>query len=241
MSRQETLFPPAVTYMSRPYKLLEPAANTRTSSCASISSGAWQKASWCIRMWITNTCLNIPKLYYTKVTKATTITISVFLTALNISVAMHLFLSLSFLTQPVKAAGRHPNRRAALWLRPAVHIEYRSCINKTDPTWNCVDAHELHQQGCGYLPETRRARRRCWSPSGSWRFLRRGSSPAHWTEDQGRLEMKSDRTAFFLCVQGFWFVGSNIIIKDVNVLRSHSHTNKFTKSTLLPLTLIYVQ
>lgn len=58
----------------------------------------------------------------------------------------------------------------------------------------------------GYLPETRRARRRCWSLSESWWFWMHGSSPARWTEDLGRLEMWKTNSSTFLYII-FWFVG----------------------------------
>lgn len=54
----------------------------------------------------------------------------------------------------------------------------------------------------GSSPETHRARRRCWSPSESWWFWKRGSSLPHWTEDQGKLE-KTHRFLKMMSIERF--------------------------------------
>lgn len=55
----------------------------------------------------------------------------------------------------------------------------------------------------GYLPATRRAGRRCWSLSESWWLWKYGFSPAHWREDQGRLEIQKNRVTL-ICLKRCW-------------------------------------
>lgn len=76
-----------------------------------------------------------------------------------------------------------------------------------------VTYERVHVAGC--LPETRRARRRCWSPSESWWFWKRGSSPARWTKDRGRLQGKQ-----YIYISGWLFFCTSFWIL---LLRVYGH------------------
>lgn len=98
----------------------------------------------------------------------------------------------------------YPSLRWLLIFLSVLIISVIKAVWRTSANTKMCSYYRPIQCTAGYLPATRRARRRCWSLSESWWLLKYGFSPAHWREDQGRLEIQKNRVTL-ISLKRCWF------------------------------------